>query len=347
MNNFKIDVLEKKLSLDNVDIESIFSQNYIYDEKGMVGEFYLNIEDKDYEHSVIMSSRFNDENKDSEQYTGWFIQLIQNELSLVVGNGKQWVNIVSNANIKKNIFYHVYFNVSDTKCELYVDGCHNFKENISFIKACDHLVIGALNTNEDFRFYGEVKKLVLGNILQVDKIEDSNSEDVCDFNLYINNVNNNMNKLNVHVSILNEMKEKIIKWNLKGLSYDISILQNLEKQIENYKNNKTEFVNNINNFLEKIFDENEIVKKTNRTINDSNIIVKYGKILNNYVKIIKLCENSKDVINRYQLLSIDVGDSLDTIEEQKNKVNVCFENSIDFLIKLNEDSFNLNNINII
>jgi len=345
--NKKITILEKKLSLENIDIENIFSQNYIYDNE-IAGDFYLNIEDKNYEHSIIISSRYNEENQDNELYKGWFIQIIYNEISLVVGNGKQWINIISNKKLINNIFHHIYFSVNTNKCELYVDEEYNYKENINFVKSCDYLIIGALNINEQYRFYGEIKKLILGKSLQIENIEDSNEkEELCDFNKYINNINYNLLKIDNHLNVLKDMKTKIIKWNLKGLSYNISIVNDLDNQIEKYQNNKNNFINDINTYLEKMFSDNILIKNTNNRINDENIIQKYGKILNNFVKIIKVIDNSKNIIERYKNMNIDIGNSIDTTEKQKNIINNYFESSIDFLIKKYEDSFNLDNIDII
>ena len=45
-------------------------------------------------------------------------------------------------------------------------------------------------------------------------------------------------------------------------------------------------------------------------------------------------------------MNIDIGNSIDTTEKQKNIINNYFESSIDFLIKKYEDSFNLDNIDI-
>jgi len=66
-----------------------------YNDKVAV-EFCFNIKKNQSRHTILMASRFNSHNREENgPFPGWFVQIVGNQLSLVIGNGSTWVSVIA------------------------------------------------------------------------------------------------------------------------------------------------------------------------------------------------------------------------------------------------------------
>jgi hypothetical protein len=323
----------KKIKLSSIDISFDDINNNIvnifpYTNNNIIaGEFFIKPSISRQNHTIILASRFNiNSQEENGPFPGWFLQLIGDYLYLAIGNGKTWISLKNNTQIKNDNLYHIAFNLDNNTniASLYVNGNHDSKNNMGFRKPCNFLTVGALNYKGEFRYAGEITNLLMGKeLVEVEKInlsviDTSIERTIDDFisssNGHLNNIKNNLNNLKNDINSLRNVKEQIVSWKYRGLQIDTKLLDN---QINEFSQNKINFENNIKNYALSLHDLDHKINPKNDKVNDEDFIDFYSKCLHNLKDDIDILDNAVNNLSKFKNLGVELGNVFDTINDQK------------------------------
>jgi len=339
----KITVLSESLKIDNINKGQVIIKKWSSKTNKVAGELFFKASSDRPNHSILVASRFNEQNKEpNPPFPGWFLQLVGNKLSLGIGNGSTWKSVIAKNPIENNKLYHVAFSLNNESktAELYLDGEKSELNNIIFKKPCDLVTIGALMPNGNFGFKGEIEDLRLGEIL----VENQEKKEI---NLkksleYLETIKSNLNNLNNDIESLQGVLDQINSWKIRGLSIDVSLLNN---QIEQFTNKRNKFIENFILECNKLKDIDQKIRKTENILIDNNdIFGSYQNILENLLDDINILDSAVDNLSEFESLGVELGNAFDTIDKQRDFIKDTLINSEKHLKQLLNETFEMMNI---
>lgn len=309
----------------------------------VAGTFSFKANDDRKNHCILLSSRFNDNSREENgPFPGWFLQIVGNKFSLAFGNGKKWTSVISKKAVVNNTWHHVSFSLNNKtkRIELYFDNEMSYMENVIFRRPCDYINVCALNNKKEFQFNGEIKQLKIGDKLKEVEISEEEEDSV------INNINNSKDYIKtIHTCIKNfkedieslkQVKEQIETWKYRGLQLDTALL---DKQIEDYEKNIMKFQNDMKDHLKSLHIFDTIIKGTNdyeeKDLENKGPEELYDIYLNNLYQDIDVIHNAEDVVNGIKNKGVDIGNSLEKMDNQRNTIiDIIGNTEIDLLNRL-------------
>lgn len=318
------------------------------------GEFEFKTSESRKRHTIMLSSRFNSDNKEENgPFPGWFVQIVGNSLSIGIGNGKRWQSVISKGQIINNEWNHVAFSIDIKlkKVYLYLNGHFDFKDNLAMRKPCNVINVNALNQKGDFKFDGEISNIIIGSeIIEKEDIPDVKVDANSIINSYIIEsdkhikvIKNNIKHIENDIKSLKDIREQVLSWKYRGLQIDTTLLDN-----------------QINTFIEKKNNLEINIKKVNDTLfnldykinpNDDNIIDKnndyldfYGNCIHNLISDIDILDETVKNLSKFTKLGVELGNAFDKIGEQKDYIVNKILESKEYLKNIEKNTFDMMNI---
>jgi len=115
-------VSDETLFIDNVN-NKIVTRGWSSPNNKIACELFMKPSSNRPHHCIVIASRFNQHNVEpNSPFPGWFLQIVGNNLSLGIGNGKTWKSVKTNKTILNGTWYHVAFSLDNDKnvAELYL-----------------------------------------------------------------------------------------------------------------------------------------------------------------------------------------------------------------------------------
>ena len=302
----------------------------------VAGTFSFRANDNRKNHCILLSSRFNNNSREENgPFPGWFLQIVGNKFSLAFGNGKKWTSVISKKAVVNNTWHQVSFSLNNKtkRIELYFDNDLSYMENVTFRKPCDYINVCALNNKKEFQFNGEVKELKIGDMLEEAKTDVLDEEDSVIDNInkskdYIKTIQTCIKNFKEDIESLKVVKQQIETWKYRGLQLDTLLL---DKQIKDYEKNIMKFQNDMKEHLKSLHIFDTVIKGTN---NDEETDLEnrgpeelYDIYLSNLYEDIDVINNAEDVVNGIKSKGVDIGNSLEKMDNQRNTIIDIIENT--------------------
>lgn len=299
-----------------------------YPKQQIAGQFHFKIDPGCKRHSILIASRFNKHSREQNPpFPGWFIQIVGDRLSMGIGNGKTWLSVKCPQPIQKGKVNLVQFSLNNEtkRIVLGLNNVFNIKENISFKCPVAFLTVGALNMRGEFRFDGELNDIFIGTSLEIQS-NNTPLEVKCDIkecvetsHEMLDNIKNNL--LNIHNDIksLQNIKENIQSWKLRGLQLDTVLLDN---QIKKFIESKNEFTTtiiqdskNLQVLNHKINQQNKSQPKTT-----SDVFGFFKETIQCLYQDIKTLDNVVTELMQFKELGVELGNAFDSIKKQRLEI---------------------------
>lgn len=317
------------LSLQDYQNNKVKGFTIKYTNNRIAGQFSFRANQNRRHHCIMISSRFNTQSREENPpFPGWFIQLVGERLSMGIGNGKTWLSVKCPNNIKKNETNQVHFSLNNVTKKVVLGLNHQFttKSNIVFRRPVSFLTIGALNMKGEFRFEGELNNIMIGSSLvevqlnqDVDAKLNQNIETfVTQSHQLIDTIRNNMHNIDNDIQSLQDIKNKIVSWTLRGLQLDSALL---DAQIDTFTQNKTKFLDTFVNDIKDLDILNHKINRDEKTFNNNQNVFQYYKdIMSFLLKDVVTLDTVVHELSQFKELGIELGTAFESIKKQREMI---------------------------